>query len=219
MVIIVAAVLSLVAMILQPYQDKNAEAEKKQIILRSINVESTRENASELFSKYITESFSIDSKGNKTNQDAFKINLKEQYDKKPEDRILPVYKASKNDTIFIILPLWGKGLWGPLWGNIAFIENINETPKYNLVYGVTFDHKGETPGLGAEISLSPFQKQFFGKAIFDENKDFVSVKVIKNIGDSNPHAVDAISGGTITSNGVSDMIENCIKGYLIFIRK
>jgi Na+-transporting NADH:ubiquinone oxidoreductase subunit C len=109
-------------------------------------------------------------------------------------------------------------LWGPVWGNIALEED------FKTVYGVTFGHKGETPGLGAEISTTDFQKQFSGKTIFDDEYNFTSVKVVKGgvvtmPPDQQIHGVDAISGGTITSNSVSDMLEDCLKNYKSYIKK
>jgi hypothetical protein len=114
------------------------------------------------------------------------------------------------DTIYII-PVLGKGLWGPLWGYVALKND------YNTIVGVVFDHKGETPGLGAEIATPTFQKQFSGKKIFDDNENFVSVSVVKggvaNSGISAEYGVDAISGGTITSNGLANMLKICLANY------
>ena len=108
----------------------------------------------------------------------------------------------------------GVGLWGPIWGNIAFESD------FNTIAGATFDHKGETPGLGAEINTSWFEDEFKGKTIFDEQGKFVSVNVVKGgAGENAPHAVDAISGGTITSNGVKDMLLTGLDNYVPYIKK
>ena len=101
----------------------------------------------------------------------------------------------------------GNGLWGGIWGNVAFSEDLN------TIVGVNFDHKSETPGLGAEIATLDFQNQFKGKQIF-ENNNFTSVNVIKRADKANPHQVDAVSGGTITSNGVSEMLKSCLQFYI-----
>jgi Na+-transporting NADH:ubiquinone oxidoreductase subunit C len=106
-----------------------------------------------------------------------------------------------------VVPVIGNGLWGGIWGNIAFAEDLN------TIVGVNFDHKSETPGLGAEIALPDFQNQFKGKTIFD-NTNFTSVEVIKRADKNNPHQVDAVSGGTITSNGVTDMLKSCLQFYI-----
>ena len=101
-----------------------------------------------------------------------------------------------------------KDLWGPIWGYVSFQKGRNcsqqDKPHFNTIYGVMFDHKGETPGLGAEINQPFFMNPFRGKQIFDEKGDFVSVEVVKGGADpSSLHQVDAISGGTITSKGLA----------------
>ena len=131
-----------------------------------------------------------------------------------EDQNLPVFVAAndKGENL-IILPLEGKGLWGPIYGYISFL------PDLNTIYGVTFDHKGETPGLGAEINTPWFESQFAGKKIFEGDR-FVSVKVLKsNEKPVEDHSVDAISGGTITSKGLEAMLYDCIRKYEDFLKK
>ena len=98
----------------------------------------------------------------------------------------------------IILPLHGTGLWGPIWGYLALDGSDN-------VVGAVFDHKGETPGLGGEIATDKFAQRFVGKRM-DEHP----ISLTKNADKGNPYQVDAISGGTMTSNGVTQMLE---KGY------
>ena len=89
----------------------------------------------------------------------------------------------------------------------------------NTVFGAVFDHKGETPGLGAEINRPFFQDQFSGKIIFEAEK-LVSISVIKGGADpSDMHAVDGISGGTITSDGVTDMLAERLNMYLPYLEK
>ncbi len=108
----------------------------------------------------------------------------------------------------------GKGLWGPIWGYIALSED------FNAIYGANFDHKSETPGLGAEINEQWFQDMFKGKNIFNEQGKFVSVEVMKGgAPDDAAHAVDAISGGTITSNGLENMIMDCLAPYQAYFEK
>jgi len=129
------------------------------------------------------------------------------------ERLLPVYESVRdNDTVYVF-PLYGKGLWGPVWGFVALRRDMN------TIYGAVFDHKGETPGLGAEINLPWFEKAFEGKKLY-ENGEFISVKVVKGgTGDDNPFGVDAISGGTITSKGVEAMIYDNLKSYESFFEK
>lgn len=214
MVIIVAAALSFTALQLKPLQLKNIEIEKKRNILASVNIDVDAKNAEASYAKSITESFVVNNKGEKIDGNAFTIELVKELKKSPEEQKLPVFVSAKNNgEKCYILPLRGKGLWGPVWGFISFNEDMN------TVYGIMFDHKGETPGLGAEISTKIFQQQFLGKQIFDENQSFVSVKILKGgADDSDMHAVDAISGGTITSNAVSAMLFDCLKLYEPFIK-
>ena len=108
----------------------------------------------------------------------------------------------------------GKGLWGPIWGYVALEDDMN------TVHGASFGHKGETPGLGAEIETAAFQQQFVGEKIFDESGKFVSVRLVKS--GANPddkHAVDAVSGGTITSNGVTEMLHRTLGYYVSYFRE
>jgi len=213
MVVVVAALLTIVALGLQPRQQKNIELEKKRNILSSLNIESTPEVVENLFDKYIIESVTINTAGEKVPKvEAFTINLKDELKKAPEVQSWPLYVAKIDDgSTKYIFALYGKGLWGPIWGYIAMNDD------FTTVYGVYFDHKSETPGLGAEISTPAYQKKFANKKIFDESGKFVSVDVIKGGAGNNVYAVDAVSGGTITSNGLRDMLKNCISAYLKFI--
>lgn len=238
MVIIVAAILSTAAMLLKPYQEENKRVEKMENILKAalegpdapvINAE----NAAELYAKYIQEEIVVDLKGNVLNTytvadgrmdaqsadtiRAFQVDLKSELDhiKKGEKAVLPVFKMNNNGQILYVIPVRGLGLWGPIWGNIALESN------FNTVAGATFGHKGETPGLGAEIDTRAFQEQFIGKDIFNSNGELVSIKVVKggvaNVPQADRiHAVDAISGGTITSVGVQDMLFDCLNYYKPF---
>jgi Na+-transporting NADH:ubiquinone oxidoreductase subunit C len=86
--------------------------------------------------------------------------------------------------------------------------------------GLIFDHQGETPGLGAEINTDWFQAPFVGKTLFNDAGEFVSIEVVKGGADpSNPHQVDAISGGTITSKGLEDMLKDCLTGYVAHFKE
>ncbi|MDX9932004.1 MAG: NADH:ubiquinone reductase (Na(+)-transporting) subunit C [Bacteroidales bacterium] len=230
MVVVVAVLLALAATLLQPFQDKNIRVERMRYILTAINVESTVDNAEELYEKHVTEELVIsvdgeitgrfkDGKMEQGSRRAFDIDLRTELKKLKDGGAveLPVFIAVNGKDTLTIIPLTGKGLWGPIWGYISLKSD------FTTIFGSVFDHKGETPGLGAEIALPEFQQQFVGKKIFDENGQFVSVQVIKG-GVKNSkipeiHGVDAISGGTITSNGTSMMIESSLKMYVPFISK
>ena len=215
MVIVVATLLSLAATLLQPRQEKNLEIEKKKSMLESINIPATAQNTEELYEKYIKESFVLNSKGETvTGVDAFSVVLRNEQKKNLDKQYLPVFNASAGDgEKVIILPVEGKGLWGPVYGYVSLKADMN------TIYGVTFDHKGETPGLGAEINTTPFEHQFLGKKFFDNDK-FVSIAVIKGgAKEEDLHGVDAISGGTITSDGLEKMLFDCITKYNDYLIK
>ena len=217
MVIIVAAALSFTAETLKPIQQQNVKVEKIQNILSSVGIKTTKKNAEELFNKYIPNDnrIVINNKGEKIEGSAFNINLKEENSKTIDKRNLPLFIVNLDDgSKKTIIPLLGTGLWGPIWGYISFDSD------FNTVYGAIFDHKGETPGLGAEIAKPFFYNQFKGKKIFDGNK-FVSIIVYKGgakVAGDTVHGVDAISGGTITSKGLEKMIFDCLDGYQTYFK-
>jgi len=215
LVILVAALLSIAAIILQPFQKKNVEINNKQNILTSVNIETTAKNAEEQFSKYIIESYVISSTGSKKEGiDAFTIDMKKELAKHIEERNLPIFISSIDNETQYIIPVYGKGLWGPIWGYVSLNNDLS------TIYGANFAHKGETPGLGAEIDKKEFQSQFIGKQIFNESGLFVSVSVLKG-GTANPESkyeVDGISGGTITSKGVDQMLKDCLSSYETYFK-
>ncbi len=233
MVILVAAILSTAAMVLKPYQEANVKAEKIQGILASATIETSRDEAEKTYNSHIVKEVSVDSAGNivslyengelKQGQvRPFDIDLKVQLNrkkdikagKKTETPVWPIFVIEKDGKQSYVVPVRGMGLWGPIWGNVAFESD------FNTIAGATFDHKGETPGLGAEINTSWFEDEFKGKTILNNNGEFVSVKVVKGgVPDSDMHGVDAISGGTITSDGVSAMLQNNLENYVPYIKK
>ncbi len=209
MVVSVAILLSLTALLLQPRQNKNVEVEKKMNILSSINVASTKESAEGLYDKHIRESFVINTQGKHIEGvNAFTVALHAEQKKPLDEQYLPVFIAvGDNSDTLQIFPLEGKGLWGPIWGYVSLKDDMA------TIAGVTFDHKGETPGLGAEINTTAFESQFHDKSLY-ENGTFVSVKVVKGGADpGNRHEVDAVSGGTITSKGLEAMVHDGLVKY------
>ena len=143
LVVVVAALLSIVSLSLQPRQNENRQNEKRQNILSAIHISSTAANSAELFDKYIKEQFIINSKGDRIEGKAFDVNIEKQYNLPVEKRELPVFVANVDGATKYILPIYGAGLWGPIWGYISLDDNKD------TVYGTFFDHQGETPGLGA----------------------------------------------------------------------
>lgn len=222
MVVVVAAVLSFAAIKLKPAQQANVRVEKMGAILLTIGQGQGADTApnkakyiEEEYAKYITASFCVNAAGDKVEgADAFAAlgNLKEVFSLK---EAMPVFEAQLDNGLHLyIVPMTGVGLWGPVWGYMALNDDCN------TVYGAVFDHKSETPGLGAEIALPNFSNQFVGKKLFEDGK-FESIQLTKGAGSSvdNPYAVDAISGGTLTSNGVSAMLKNCLGDYVPFFEK
>ncbi|WP_159519273.1 NADH:ubiquinone reductase (Na(+)-transporting) subunit C [Sunxiuqinia indica] len=213
MVILVAAILSLAAINLKPFQDKNIEIEKKQNILSSVNIAADATNAEEIYAEKIVNSYIVNSKGEKLEGNAFTVDLKKERAKASDQQQLPVFECQIDGDIKYIVPLRGAGLWGPIWGYLALNSDMS------TIYGASFDHQGETPGLGAEISTQVFQSQFKGKEIYD-NGELVSITVAKS-NETAPeiHKVDAISGGTITSKGLQNMISDDLSLYNAFFNQ
>lgn len=212
LVVVVAALLSIVSLSLQPRQNENRQNEKRQNILSAIHVSSTPANSAELFNKYIKEQFIINAKGEKVEGKAFEVNIEKQYNLPAEKRELPVFVADVDGATKYILPIYGAGLWGPIWGYISLDDNKD------TVYGTFFDHQGETPGLGAEITTPTFNKQFQNKQIFSGNQ-LTGIEVVKGGNATGANQVDAISGGTITSKGVESMIKNYLTYYEPFLKQ
>ena len=220
MVVVIAILLSVTAISLAPFQDKNIRIEKMKNILTSVSIPTETAVTEAAFNQYITKQIVLNNKGEEVTGTvaAFDIDLKKELDKaktgKADEQLFPLFICNKDGKSFYIIPIRGKGLWGPIWGFISL-----ESDK-NTVYGVSFGHKSETPGLGAEIETEKFQQQFVGKKILDESGNFVSVTVIK--GGAKPddtHGVDAISGATITSKGVSDMFKKTLNNYIPYFKK
>jgi len=224
MVTIVAVLLSFVSTQLKPRQLMNIQIERKQDVLRSVGKaaevdEAEDKNAyiDEEFSQFISESYVVDFDGNKVDADAFEVmlQLNAEIRKPREDRNYPVFVYSDDQGVNkYVVPVRGKGLWGPIWGYVALKADLN------TIFGAIFDHQGETPGLGAEINTDWFQEPFEGKTIFNEAGEFVSIEVVKGGADpSSEHQVDGISGGTITSKGLEDMLVDCLTGYVAHFKE
>lgn len=223
MVIIVAIALAFTSQVLKDKQKENERVDKMQQILRSVRIDE-KTNVPSLYAQNIVKELLVNEQGEivKTfegdqiaQNEAFGLNtanaffnLKEK--KKGE---LPVYIAVVDQQTKYVFPLNGAGLWGPIWGYVALNSDLS------TVYGADFSHAGETPGLGAEIETAKFSSQFQDKHFFRDGS-FTSIAVVKpgrTLSDQD--YVDGISGGTLTSNGVNDMLMNCIEVYRPFIDK
>lgn len=217
MVIVVGAALAFTSMALKDRQNENAQADKKSQILQAVHIPTTRATVIADFEKYITSQLVVNSNGDEIEGTAaFDVDVAAQISKPVEDRLLPVYVCTLADVgTKYIVPLYGMGLWGPIWGYIAF--NADGT----TIYGAFFDHQGETPGLGAEITKPVFTDQFVGRQVF-KGTEFLPIEVVKaGQKPSNPNAdyVDGVSGGTITSKGVGAMFDNCLSPYRAWLEK
>ena len=212
LVILVAAALSYAATTLKPFQDANVEQEKMQNILSSIGENVERSNAEATYPEYITEEIVVSGGEQVDGVEAFNVVMEKEARRPNDERQAPLYIAKKDGETYYVIPLRGTALWGPIWGYIALESDVN------TIYGAVFDHKGETPGLGAEITTAAFTEQFKGKKILDEEGNLVSLTMKK--GDaSTEHEVDGISGGTITSVGVETMLEDCLEAYYPFLKE
>jgi Na+-transporting NADH:ubiquinone oxidoreductase subunit C len=143
---------------------------------------------------------------------AFDVNIQKQYkEMKAKARTeaeveYPLFICEKDGEKIYVVPLIGTGLWGPVWGFVALKSDLN------TVYGATFDHKTETPGLGAEIKEKSFGDQFQNDVIYTDGE--VSIKILKGGGGlEDPSGIDGITGGTITSVGVEEMIQRTFEVY------
>ncbi|MBV6438798.1 MAG: NADH:ubiquinone reductase (Na(+)-transporting) subunit C [Haliscomenobacteraceae bacterium CHB4] len=211
--VITAVLLAFASEGLRPAQEANIALDKKTSILRSVRIASTdRKVLEQTYAERVKE-LVVNSKGEEISDvRASDIVLKDELEKPVEQRRLPLYVFTGDDSKKrYIVPMSGVGLWGPIWGYVSIEED------FNTVYGAFFDHKSETPGLGAEIAEKPFQEQFQGKKIMGSDNNFVSVHVMKKAAKSElgpEHRVDGISGGTITSNGTDKMIRDWLEPYL-----
>lgn len=217
MVVIVALLLAFVSGALKSKQTANVELDKKKQILSSLNIDLKDQDAEALYNQYIPKAVVINSKGEVISEDkekAFNIDIAKELSRPVEERELPVYLATVDGKPKYILSTRGTGLWGPIWGYIAFNEDKNS------IFGTYFAHAGETPGLGAEIAYKEFQDKFIGKKIMNAENKFMSIAVVKpGQKENDKDYVDGISGGTITSKGVEAMLENSIGQYEPYLKQ
>lgn len=207
MVIAVAVVLAFTSQSLKSFQKENEENDKRQQILRSINISVTAKEAKAKYGELIKEAFFVDVQGKRVDGDAFAEDVVKAFSR----NVYPVFVANVNGETKYIMALSGAGLWGALWGYISVDEDRN------TVFGADFSHAGETPGLGAEIVNKSFSDQFKGKHLFMDNT-FKSIAIVKpGKAAAGQDYVDGISGGTITSKGVDMMLLNSLKEYEKFL--
>ena len=219
MVLVVASTLAFTASSLKSLQADNVRKEKMQNILSTIGIQTDREQAETLYKQYITGTLPLDHLGNTDETvDAFQLKLNNEIKKPAKEQRFPLYKAVVDDMSYYIVPLRGSGLWDAIWGYIALKSDIN------TIQGAVFDHKGETAGLGAEITQQWFMDRFKEEKVFDTSGQLVGINVSKTNNDpkdtdKDDHEVDAISGATITGDGVTDMIKERLAHYIPYFEK
>ncbi len=203
-VVIVAFLLAGVSSALKPKQDANVELDKKKQILASLN-ERNLPDAAATYDALIVADPIVDAQGNTVAENGgFKV----ANDAVSESN-LPLYVAKLADgSKKYIIPMTGNGLWGGIWGYLALNDDCN------TIYGVYFSHASETPGLGAEIASDKFQSRFPGREVYRDGN--VALTIVKKVTDETVE-VNAISGATITCNGVNDMLQRKLAPYKAYL--
>lgn len=218
MVVLVGAVLAVIYMTLKPMQQENIANDKRKQILSALHI--TCANDAEVkanYDKYIVQEFlanDVDENGSPRVQErgtAFNVDMAANVKLDTNERQLPLFEARMDDgSTKYVIPVYGAGLWGPIWGYVA----VNEDGT--TIYGTNFSHQGETPGLGARITEQEFQDKFNDKQLI-KAENFIEVVKKGQKPSSDCDYVDAITGATITSRGVNDMLGKCLEPYKKFL--
>ncbi|MDB4127287.1 Na(+)-translocating NADH-quinone reductase subunit C [Flavobacteriaceae bacterium] len=228
MVVVVGSILSFASQGLKGNIDENKRIEKQQNILYALGINENDESSvtfvskskvSELFLTNITKQLVIQGTDVTENNEAYLIDVKKQkaLAKDPSyARKLPLFISESKSGTYYVIPILGKGLWDAIWGYVAIDKDM-------VIKGVYFDHKGETPGLGANINKRFFMDDFTGEHLSDSSGKFTGVVVTKGNGDprnnnKTDNKVDAIAGSTITGNGVTSMIKDELKLYIPYFK-
>lgn len=234
--VVVGGILAGASIVLGPAQEKSIELETKSQILSAVRnlvpikqgdniLEIYKNRINSLVVNYQGDAVTKDEKGSPIV--AEKVDVLKNFKKKPEERLYPVYRlmdtADPKKIDAYIVPVYGNGLWDKIWGYIA-LDNDLQT-----IVGTSFDHKGETPGLGARIATQEIQDRFIGKKIDDDQGNFVSVQMIKgehgggqasiDYYKTDPHKVDGMSGATLTGKGLNAMLKDYLNDYQAYFKK
>ncbi len=203
MVVLVAFLLAYVSSALKPAQDANVAIDKKKQILASLNVRGIAKSDVEAkYNELIQETYVLTPDGQEIEgADAFDVETKEIGEK------FPIYlaKTAEGEDAYV-LPLKGRGLWGGLWGYVAV------TLDFEKVLGAYFDHESETAGLGALIKEEKFQSQFIDRPVMADGK--VALTVVKKGSSEAETQIDGVTGATLTSKGVGEMVLTGIQQYV-----
>jgi Na+-transporting NADH:ubiquinone oxidoreductase subunit C len=219
MCFVVAGLLAVMVSVTGPIAKANEAIFNKRAVLKAVEGKLGDKTVADLSNEEVLQIFDtkMEQKIVKTDGEEVKsgelkaedIDMAQEKKKAEAERQLPLFIYDGADGKNYILAVRGNGLWDEIWGYIALENDLN------TIAGATFDHKGETPGLGAEIKDNPqFAKNFIGKKIYDNSGKYVSVKVQKGGADpENMYAVDGISGATVTADGVGEMLARGIEYY------
>ena len=227
MVAVVGSLLALMASGLKSKIKENERFEKQQNILYAMGVNRNQDESSvnfiptteveSIFNNIIEGQYVLSGREIQAQEEAYLIDLKKEINKikKGDKANLPLFIGTNDNQKYYIIPMYGKGLWDAIWGYMAVDEDM-------IIKGVYFDHKAETPGLGANIKLRYFMDDFIGESIAPNGK-FGGISVVKGNNDplnkdKSDAEVDALAGATITGNGVSDMIKESVKLYQPFLQ-
>ena len=229
--VVLGLLLSGTSQVLGPLQKKAEELDTKKQILGAVldpeKLSAMKPEEVLAFYENRIASKVVDIEGNEVEKDAGgnpvvaeKVNVGKNYKMAPEARLYPIFmyhaEGNPDDVESYVFPVYGAGLWDEIWGYLALQTDLN------TIEGVTFSHKGETPGLGARITNLGVQQRYQGKEIFDDSGNLQSVVMQKGEGkdySSDKHKVDGLSGATITANGVNDMLKNYLKNYTAYLEK
>jgi Na+-transporting NADH:ubiquinone oxidoreductase subunit C len=219
MTLVVSVVLAFTVTGLKPFHDSAEAVFKKRDILSAIEGQLPKklkdmsdEEVLSLFNSKV-EQVVINAAG-ETLQGATaeSVDMAAEEKKPAEERKYPLFVFTGKEGKIYLTSVRGNGLWDKIWAYVAIKDDLN------TIIGASFGHAAETPGLGAEIKDNPsFPKQFEGKQILDEQGNYVSVKVVKGGVKDPSHEVDGISGATITSTGVSEMMVRGLEVYLPYL--
>ncbi len=225
--IVLGGMLSLASVGLKPAQNQQVELDTKKQILGAVMDISDIEDPKELLALYDkkVKSTVVDINGKVITEDAKgnavvaeKVNVQKNYRLPKDERLYPVYQFMADDGNTVqsyIFPMFGNGLWDWISGYIALEGDLN------TVKGVAFDHKQETPGLGARITSPEIQGRYVGKKIYNDAGELESVHMVKGEGNAGltEHQVDGMSGATMTGKGVNNMLDAYLEAYQAYFQK
>ncbi|MDY7396444.1 Na(+)-translocating NADH-quinone reductase subunit C [Aureibaculum sp. 2210JD6-5] len=229
MVLVVGSILAGLAQGLKPLVKANERFEKQQNILYAMGINDNEgandvafistDRVEEVFNSTIKKQYVIQGDEVTEDPEAYLIDIKKEETKAKDpdyERRLPLFEGEKDGEPIYVVPIRGKGLWDAIWGFVALDKSM-------VVQGVFFDHKGETPGLGAEIKQRYFMDDFYGEHLLTEAGVFKGITVAKGNADpknedKNDYEVDAIAGSTITGDGVTAMIKKDLRMYVPYFK-